>query len=162
MSPGALDQQLRKHTKKIYIILIAIIMASIAVTIVFTVAYFLSAEVRVYDYIFTTKEEIVYNEYLKFGIAGGLFVFFMTVPILIWAKILHRHETFVINGNSVTIYSPLTCSRLYINGELVDYISLFNYYLEGKTPDGITLTVSIGKHNHMHVTFSNGHLPIDF
>ena len=49
---------------------------------------------------------------------------------------------------------------LYINGEYKDGLLLFGYHLEATLSDGTKVNVAIGKWS-AHMTFSNGHPPID-
>ncbi len=89
--------------------------------------------------------------------------FFMAAPIsaiILFIDFLYsKFETVEACGGYITLYRGIPKNYLYFNGELKG--SSAGYYLEAKLSADTTATVSFGKWS-AHMTFSNGHSPIDF
>jgi len=162
MSQEDLEKYLKRHTRRIYAVEITFAAVFLIAFIALRIAYLQSARVEMQGF-FHNKEVTVYNEDLNFPMGMCCFAFVMAAYVLILTKLFSKKVSFELAGNFITIYSPgITSTKLYINGECKDCIILYGSYLESKTPDGILVTATFSGHKHIHVTFSNGHPPLDF
>ena len=103
---------------------------------------------------------VTYNYNFSWGILIGALGFIPSVIFLIGDFIFAKLATFEVNGESITFYRGLLHNNIYVNGELKDSLTLFGYYLEAPLLDGSKVNVALGKWS-VHITFSNGHNPID-
>ena len=80
--------------------------------------------------------------------------------IVLFVDFIHSNfRTVEYHGGYITFYRGMFKCYLYFNGELKG--SSAGYYLEANITAGTKVTVSIGRWS-AHMTFSNGHSPIDF
>ena len=103
-------------------------------------------------------QSVTYNENLKLGIAFGFAGAFIPASFLLGDFLYSKFETVEVCGTYITLYRSMNKNYLYENGECI--ASGAGYYLETKLSDKIRVTVSFGKWS-AHMTFSNGHPPID-
>ena len=91
--------------------------------------------------------------------AGG-FMAAALCAIILFVDFGHSNfRTVEYHGGHITFYRGMWKNHLYFNGELKG--SSAGYYLEANLTAGIKVTISIGRWS-AHMTFSNGHSPIDF
>ena len=105
-------------------------------------------------------QNVSYNNDLTWGILVGALGFIPAIIFLIGDFVFGKLATFEVNGDFITFYRGLLHNNLYINGELKDSLTLFGYYLEAPLSDRTKVNVALGKWS-AHMTFSNGHAPID-
>ncbi len=102
---------------------------------------------------------VTYDPSLSF-IMGICFMIAAIMLILtIFVFWLIKIETVEACDSSITFYRGPLSVALYINGIKS---TRSGYFLEGKLPDGSTVTISLSRYAiSAHMTFSNGHTPID-
>jgi len=105
-------------------------------------------------------QSVTYNENFQWGIMVGVFgvVIFATLLIadLIYSKVI----TVEVNGDYITLYRGSIHTNLYVNGEFKDGIVIIGYYLAATLSDNTKVNVALGRWT-AHMSFANGHPPID-
>ena len=155
-----LEEDLRKRIKVRRMVLLAVSLVFFAVFVTCSLGRELSAVVEEVDLGFIKHKTIVYNENYTWGILIGVIVFIPALISLIADHIFCKVDTIAVGAHFVTFYRGELHTNLYVNGELRDSITFFGHYLETTLPDGVRVTVALGKWS-AHVTFSNGKSPID-
>ena len=90
----------------------------------------------------------------------GCFMSAAFCAIVLFVDFMHsKFRTVEYHGGYITFYRGMLKCYLYFNGELKG--SSAGFYLEANLIAGTKVTVSIGRWS-AHMTFSNGHRPIDF
>ncbi len=102
---------------------------------------------------------VTYNDDLSFGILAGVLGFVISIVFLLADFIFSRLGAFEIDEDSLAFYRGILHTNLYVNGELKSSIIL-GYHLEAVLSDGSVVNVALGKWS-AHLTFTNGHPPID-
>jgi len=129
------------------------------IVIVFTVLYEQSKIVEEIGWGMFKYQSVSYNHNFLWGILVGALGFIPSIIFLIGDFVFSKLVTFEINGDYLTFYRGVAHTKLYVNGECKDGRSL-GYYLEATLTDGTKVNVALGKWS-AHLTFSNGHPPID-
>lgn len=102
---------------------------------------------------------VTYNDNLSFGILVGVLGFVISIIFLLADFIFSRLEVFEIGEDSLAFYRGILHTNIYVNGELGSSIIL-GYHLEAVLSDGSIVNAALGKWS-AHLTFTNGHPPID-
>lgn len=151
-----LEKELTAKIKKRRLVECGVTAFLLAFGILFAVLYENS---KVYEEGFLGALGVVKSNMALYWLMVGFFMaaaLWAIVPII---DLLHsKFETFEACGGYITLYRGMFANYLYFNGELK--ASSAAYYLEAKLPGGTKVTVSFGRWS-AHITFSNGHLPID-
>lgn len=154
-----LENQLRAHIKKRRIIAASISATFLSVLIVFSILYNQSKVVNELGWGPIKNQSVTYNYNLTWGIMVGVLGLIPALITFLADYMFSKLATFEINGDHITFYRSIVHTALYINGAEKDRISL-GYYLEATLSDKSKVNVALGKWS-AHITFSNGHPPID-
>lgn len=156
MNHQILDNELRAKIKKIRLIETAVCAVSFVLTIFFWIMYDQS---RVVEEVIFGYQSVTYNTAWLWGIMPCVLILIFSFILLCCDLIFTKLDTVEVNGYYVTLYRGYR-TYLYVDGELKDTLGFVGYFLEATLPDRTKVTVSLGKWS-AHLTFSNGHPPID-
>ena len=156
----ALENQLKKRIMKRRMIEAVLSIIFFVILIVFIILYEQSRVVEEVGWGPIKYQNVSYNHDLTWGILVGALGFIPAIIFFIGDFVFGKLATFEVNGDFITFYRGLTHNNIYINGELKDSLTLVGYYLEAPLSDGSKVNVALGKWS-AHMTFSNGHAPID-
>ncbi len=159
MTHTELQSELKKRVKKRRTVEAVLSGVFSVVAIVFTVLYYSSMEVEETALGYITHTSVTYNYDLAWGILVGALAATPSIIVLICDLIFCKVVTLEVKGDFITFYRGLSHSRIYVNGKLEANCS-FDYHMEAPLSDGTTVNVALGKWS-AHLTFSNGHPPID-
>ena len=154
-----LENQLKVRIRKRRMIEALLTLAFLTVVIVSAVLFGQSKGVEEISYGSIKHQSVTYNYDFMWGILIGVLGFTFSIIFWICDLVFSKVVTFEINGDFVTLYRGITHVNLYVNGQQKDCIST-GYYLEAPLSDGTKVNVALGKWS-AHITFSNGHPPID-
>ena len=155
-----LERELNRRIQKRRRMTAVICVISVIVMIAFAVAYEQSRTVKEVGEGIFHYTSITYNYNLGFGILAGALVLIPAALCLITDRLFCRVATVEVGGHHVTLYRGPVDTKLYIDGECVDELFLFGYYLEGTLQGGAKVNVALGKWS-AHITFSNGWPSVD-
>ena len=155
-----LENELRSHIRKRRIMEAILCVVFFIIAVVFMVAYEQSKVIDEIGWGPIKYQSITYNHDWAWGILVGWLGFVPSIIFLIGDLVFSKLATMQVNGDYITFYRGLAHNNLYVNGEYKDGLSLFGYYLEASLSDGTKVNVALGKWS-AHLTFSNGHPPID-
>ena len=155
-----LENELKTRIRKRRIAEAVLAVIFLTVTIVFNILYEQSAVVEEIGFGSFKHQIITRNSNFMLGIIIGCFGLIPSILFLMGDIVSSKYVTFEISGDYVTFYRGVFGMDLYINGEYKDGLLLFGYHLEATLSDGTKVNVAIGKWS-AHMTFSNGHPPID-
>lgn len=155
-----LENDLKMRVRKRRIVEGVLTFVFLITSIIFTVLYDNSKTVEIIGYPPFAYESVTYNRNYLWGIMVGYIGLICSGIFLISDIIFSKLETVEVGEDVITFYRGLLHTNIYVNGEYKDGISFIGYYLEAPLSDGTMVTVSIGKQS-VHLTFSNGHPPID-
>ena len=151
-----LEKELTSKIRKRRIIECGVTAGLFAFAILFAVLYENS---KVYKESFLGDLVTDSNIVFYWLMAGG-FMAAVLCAIILFVDFLHSNfRTVEYHGGYITFYRGMSKCYLYFNGDLKG--SSAGYYLEANLTAGTKVTVSIGRWS-AHMTFSNGHSPIDF
>ena len=156
----ALEAKLRKRIKKRRIIEAVLSVVFFVILIAFIILYEQSRVVEEVGWGPIKYQNVSYNYVFSWGILVGALGFVPAIISLVCDFVFGKLATFEVNGDFITFYRGFLHNNLYINGELKDSLTLFGYYLEAPLSDGTKVNVALGKWS-AHMTFSNGHAPIE-
>ena len=152
-----LEKELTAKIKKRRLIEGGVTAILFALGILFAVLYENS---KVYEESFLGGYWVKESNIVFYWFMAGCFMAAAIFAIFLFVDFLHSNfRTVEYHGGYITFYRGLLKSYLYFNGELKG--SSAGYYLEANITAGTKVTVAIGKWS-AHMTFSNGHHPIDF
>ncbi len=155
-----LEQELRKRIKKRRIIEAMISLGFFIISIVFMIAYEQSKVVEELDWGFIKHQSVTYNYNWAWGILIGWLGFTPAMIALCVDLIYSKVATIEVNNDYITLYRGTAHINVYVNGEYKNGLFLFGYYLDAPLSDGTKVNVALGKWS-AHLTFSNGHPPVD-
>ena len=155
-----LENELKKRIRKRRIAEAILSVIFLTITIVFNVLYEQSAVVEEITFGPIKHQSVTYNTDYLWGIFLGFFGLTPSFIFLIADFFASKVVTFEISGDYITFYRGIFGMDLYVNGEHKDGLLLFGYHLEATLSDGTKVNAAIGKWS-AHLTFSNGHPPID-
>ena len=155
-----LENELKMRIRKRRIAEAVLTVIFLTVTIVFNILYEQSAVVEEISFGPIKHQAVTYNTDLLWGVFIGFFGLTPSAIFLISDLVASKYVTFEISGDYITFYRGIFGTDLYINGECKDGLFLFGYYLEATLSDGTKIHVALSKWR-AHLTFSNGHPPID-
>ena len=155
-----LENKLRTKIRKQRIIEAVLSIVFLVLAIVFTVLYLKSKVVEEIGWGAIKYQSISYNNVFLWGILIGFVGYIMSFVFLISDFLFSKLVTLEVDGDYITFYRGMIYNNLYINGDYKDGLSFFGYYLEASLSDGTKVNVALGKWS-AHLTFSNGHPPID-
>ena len=153
------EVKLRGQIKKRRFIEAVISGVAAVVAIVFTVLYYSSMETEQTVIGYITHTSVTYNYDLAWGILAGALIATPAIIVLICDLLFCKLVTFEIKSDFLTFYREISRTQIYVNGQLDSTCSL-DYHMEAHLSDGTTVNVALGKWS-AHMTFSNGHPPID-
>lgn len=156
----ALENALRSRMRKRRIIEVILCAVFLIIAVVFKTLYDQSKVVEEIGWGPFAYQSVTYNNDFLWGIMLGLLGFILSIIFLITDFVFSKLATMEVSGDYITFYRGLAHINLYVNGEYKDGLSLFGYYLEASLSDGTKVNVALGKWS-AHLTFSNGHQPID-
>ena len=159
MKHSELDNALRTHIKKRRTIEVVLSVIFLTTIIIFSILYGQSKVVEEIGWGPIKHQFVSYNYDFTWGILVGYLGFVISSIFLIGDLVFSKLKTFEINSDYITLYRGINHTNLYINGEKKDSITL-GYYLEATLSDRTKVNVALGKWS-AHITFSNGHPPID-
>lgn len=159
MNHTQLEQQLNLRMRKRVFIEAALSAAFLGITILFAVLYAQSAVVSEVSIGPIKHQSVTYNYNFSYGILVG--VLGLIPSLIFWAVdvLFSRLVTFGVGSDFVTFYRGILHTNLYVNGVQKDSAS-YRHYLEATLSDGSKVNVALGKWS-AHITFSNGHPPMD-
>ena len=154
-----LENELRARMKRRRIIEGVLSLIFLIVTIVFAVLYGQSMVVEEISIGPIKHQTVTYNHNFTWGILVGALGLVNAGICWICDLLFTKLETVQINGDFLTFYRGILHTNLYVNGEQKAGAA-GGYYLEATLSDGTKVNVALGKWS-AHMTFSNGHPPID-
>ena len=155
-----LENALKKRIKKRRRIAGVLSIIFLIIVVVFGVLYEESKVVEEIGFGSIKYQSVTYNYNFLWGILVGWLGFIPSIVFLIEDFLFSKLVTIEVQGDYITFYRGIIHRNLYVNGEYRDGLSLFSYYLETSLSDGTKVTVALGRWS-AHLTFSNGHAPID-
>lgn len=155
-----LENELRDRIKKRRIIEAILCVVFLIIVVTFWVMYEQSRVVEEISFGPIKHQSVTYNNNFTWGILVGALGFVPSIIFLLADFVFSKLKTIEVNGDYITFYRGMAHNNLYVNGEYKDGLSLFGYYLEASLSDGSKVNVALGKWS-AHLTFSNGHSPID-
>lgn len=154
-----LENELRAQMKKRRMVEAGLCIAFLIVIVVFAVLYAQSMVIEEIAYGPIKHQSITYNQnFILVALVGALGLLFAGI-FLAGDFAFSKVVTFEVGNDFVTFYRGNTCTNLYVNGEQKDGTTV-GYHLEASLSDGTKVNVALGK-GSAHITFSNGHPPID-
>lgn len=160
MKHTALEQELNNRIHKRRWILAAVCGVFLVIALVFTLLYEQSRVVTEIGWGPFQYQHTEYNDNYLWGILVGVLGLTLPGSFLIGDCLYSKVRTVEVNGDYITLYRGAGHVNLYVNGEQKDSLSLFGYHLEASLSDRTNVYVALGKWS-AHLTFSNGHPPID-
>lgn len=154
-----LENELKNRIKKRRIIIASVCALFFLIAIIFMIAYDGSREIKEIGEGIISYRTVTYNHDFAWGILIGWLLFSPLIIILIADLIFSKTVTVKVGEDHITFYRGLAHTSLYVNGEYKDGLS-YGYHLEAPLSDGTKVYVALGKWS-AHLTFSNGHPPID-
>jgi amino acid transporter len=154
-----LENELKNRIKKRRIIIASVCALFFLIAIIFMIAYDGSREIKEIGEGIISYRTVTYNHDFAWGILIGWLLFSPLIVILIADLIFSKTVTVKVGEDHITFYRGLAHTSLYVNGEYKDGLS-YGYHLEAPLSDGTKVYVALGKWS-AHLTFSNGHPPID-
>lgn len=155
-----LENELKTRIRKRRITEAILTLFFLVIIVVFYALYEQSAVVEEIGFGPVKHQTVTYNTDFLWGVFIGFFGLTPSVIFLIADLISSKFVTFEISGDYVTFYRGIFGTDLYVNGEYKDGLFLFGYYLETTLSDGTKINAALGKWS-AHLTFSNGHPPMD-
>ena len=104
-------------------------------------------------------QSVTYNENFQWGIMVGVLGITICAIYLIGDLVFTKLNTVELYGDYITFYRGGLHTNLYVNGECKDSV-VTGYYLEATLSDKTKVNVALGRWT-AHMTFTNGHPPID-
>ena len=154
-----LENKLKKRIKIRRITEAVLCVVFLIIAIVFTVLRDGSRTVEVIGKPPFVYESVSYNNSYVSGMVVGYLGLMWCIIFLIIDLLFVKLETVEVGRDHITFYKGVLRPSLYVNGSN-DGLSWGGYYLEIPLSDGTRATASLGKWS-VHLTFSNGHPPID-
>lgn len=154
-----LENELKKRIKKRRIIIASVCALFFVIAMIFMIAYDGSREIEEIGGGIITYRSVTYNQNFAWGVLIGWLLFTPLIVILITDLIFSKSVTVTVGEDHITFYRGLAHTTLYVNGEYKDGLS-YGYHMEAPLSDGSKVYVALGKWS-AHLTFSNGHPPID-
>lgn len=154
-----LENELKKRIRKRRIIIASVCAFFFVIALIFMVAYDQSREIEEIGGGIISYRTVTHNHDFAWGILIGWLLFSPLIVILIADLIFSKSVTVKVGEDHITFYRGLAHTSLYVNGEYKDGLS-YGYHLEAPLSDGTKVYVALGKWS-AHLTFSNGHPPID-
>ena len=154
-----LEEQLRARIKKRRGAILLCSALCLGIAILFAILYAQSRTVTVIGEGRFQYQSVTYNYGLAFGIGFGLLGLVPCASFLLVDHLCSTVVTFEVSGDHVTLYRGFIHNNLYVNGECKDSVCN-GYHLEAPLSDGTKVNAALGKWS-AHLTFSNGHPPID-
>ncbi len=154
-----LENKLKKRIKNRRIIEAVLSVVFLIIAIVFTSLRDGSRTVEVIGQPPFVYESVSYNDDYVLGMAAGYLGLMWCVIFLIMDLLFVKLETVEVGRDYITFYKGILRPSLYVNGSN-EGLSWGSHYLEIPLSDGTRATASLGKWS-VHLTFSNGHPPID-
>lgn len=154
-----LENELKNRIKKRRIIIASVCALFFLIAIIFMIAYDGSREIKEIGEGIISYRTVTYNHDFAWGILIGWLLFSPLIVILIADLIFSKTVTVKVGEDHITFYRGLAHTSLYVNGEYKNGLS-YGYHLEAPLSDGTKVYVTLGKWS-AHLTFSNGHPPID-
>ncbi len=151
----ALENELKKHIRKMRMVEIVLCVVSLVIVIAFGIAYEQSKVVETIGIGPFQYQSITYNTDFMWGIMVGVLLFIPSIITLICDIIFIQYTTIEVNGYYVTVYRGMVHNNLYVDGVYQDGLFLVVHHLETSLPDGTKVFVSLGKWS-THFSFSNG------
>ncbi len=155
----ALEAGLRKRVLRFRLIIGAIALALLISSLVLFAIREETKEIISTDYPWGGAAEVKYDLDIDFAAKLLMGFFFIVLVLFGFSFIYGRVDTADVGGSRITLYRGMASLELYVDGELADCLG---YFLEGKLVDGSSVTVSVSRNAFSaHMSFSNGHPPID-
>ena len=152
-----LEKELTAKIRRRRLIEIGITAVWLFMGIVFAALYENS---KVYEESFFGGLAVTESNMALYWLMAGSFMAAAFCAIVLFVDFMNsKFRTVEYHGGYITFYRGMLQCYLYFNGELK--ASGAGYYLEANLTAGTKVTVSIGRWS-AHMTFSNGHRPIDF
>lgn len=155
-----LENQLKKRIRIRRITEGILTVIFLVISVLFTVLYENSRTVEAVGRPPFVYESVTYNYNYIWGTLIGCLGLLWSVIFLVTDLIFTRLQTVEAGADHITFYRGMLRVNIFVNGEYKDGLPLAGYYLEAPLSDGTKVTVSLGKWS-AHLTFSNGHQPID-
>ena len=155
----ALENSLKTRMKKRRIIELFVCAVFFAILIAFAVLYEKSKVIEDIGLGPITHHSVRYNHNFVWGIMVGIWGLIPAVIVWISDCLFSKLVTIEINGDYITFYRGFAHTSLYINGVQKESIT-YGYYMEATLPDRSKVNVALGKWS-AHLTFTNGHPPVD-
>ena len=154
-----LENELKKRIRKRRIIIASVCALFFLIALIFMIAYNQSREIEEIGEGVISYRTVTYNHDFAWGILIGWLLFTPLIVILITDLIFSKSVTVKVGEDHITFYRGLAHTSLYVNGEYKIGTS-GGYHMEAPLSDGSKVYVALGKWS-AHLTFSNGHPPID-
>lgn len=159
MGHTELERELKMRMRKGRIIEAILCAAFLAMIIGFSVARERSKVVTEIGWGPISHQSVTYNESFQWGIIVGVLGLIICTIYLIGDFVFSKLNTVEVNGDYITLYRGALHTNLYVNGEYKDGLAV-GYHLEASLSDKSKVNVALGKWS-AHLTFTNGHSPID-